>query len=277
MTEDRDLLLDEIGDRLAGFYSLRKTDSDQADEVLNSMGASDEVDRLIITELAAPRPLWLPDRFLEAHQLMIRALEGLDRNGTKRPPVGRLGPLKPVGRYLVQIVTMFIIRSHLRSLVDTMYRLYVRREANCAPRDPDRKLLRRAREDMERLKPGFKRNPLGIPTFLLGGAVLSGSVGLLQDATGVFNRDTSLIIKVVAVGILFGVAGIAGWAILRGAAVAHRRIQLTTDAPMEALYETIGRAGNAPNDQAGLFAIVSILLIVLALFLVPIGLTIAFS
>ena len=60
--------------------------------------------------------------------------------------------------------------------------------------------------------------------------------------------------------------------IVRGAAVAHRRIQLTVEEPLAALYETTGRAGDPPNDQAGAFAIIAIILTIVALLVVPIGL-----
>ena len=49
------LLLDDLGDRLTDFYSLRKTSSAQADQTLDALGANDEVDRQILLELAAPQ------------------------------------------------------------------------------------------------------------------------------------------------------------------------------------------------------------------------------
>ena len=266
MTEPQD-----ISHRLSSYYSLRKTDSEQADQLLSSLGASTEIDREIILELAAPKPLWQSDRFIAAHNLVVRGLEVLDRNGTRKVPVPRLGPLRPVVGYFVELVTKFIVRSHLRSITLNLQRLYRRREANCASDDPDRTLLRRARIDMDRLVPGFKKNPLGVPTVLLSGAFASTLVGVFQDAFGVFG--SSSLAKVIATAALFLVAAVASWVILRGAAVAHRRIALTTDEPMTALYEVIGRAGDPPKDQAGLFAVLSIALVVLSLLVIPIGLT----
>ncbi len=40
-----------------------------------------------------------------------------------------LGFLSHVVRFLVQIVTQFIVRSYIGSVIDGMYRLYERREA----------------------------------------------------------------------------------------------------------------------------------------------------
>ena len=267
------LLLDDFGERLSDFYSLRKTSSEEADHTLDALGANDEVDRQILLELGAPKPLYLPDRFLQAHTLAVRSLEVLDRNGTRKPPLPRVGPLRPVLGYLVEVAAKFVVRSHLRSLTDNLLKLYTRREANALPDDPARPLLRRGRMDMERMVPAFKRNPLAIPGFLLGGAILSSILGALVDA---FNAFTGGGVGSIIATVIFVLIGLlAAYVILKGAAVAHRRIDMTTDQPMAALYETIGRAGDPPNDKSGTFAIISIILLSIAIILVPIGLALA--
>lgn len=272
--DDAGLLLDDLGERLGDFYSLRKTSSDEADATLDALGASDEVDRQILLELGAPKPLYLPARFLEAHALMIRSLEVLDRNGTRKPPLPKVGPLRPVLGYLVEIASKFVVRSHLRSLTDNMLKLYVRREANCMPDDPSRPLLRRARMDMERMTPDFKRNPLAIPGFLLGGAVLSSVLGVLGNAVSAFTGGGAGAIVATVIFVAIGMLG--AYVILKGAAVAHRRIDMTTDRPAAALYETIGRAGKPPNDKSGAFALISIILLSIAMLLVPVGVALSF-
>jgi len=265
-----DLTLDSLRSKFSDFYSLRNTDSARADEVLGELGASSEADREIILELAAPKPIWLPDRFLEAHALVVRALEVLDRNATRKVKGPRLGPLSPIVRFFVELVTRFIVRSHLRTITDELGHLYARREANCMPDDPARTLLRRGRQDMAKIAPGFKRNPLGLPTFLLTGAVLSSLISWLQSAFGVFGSSSTA--TIIATAALFLFAFLASWVILRGAAVAHRRIGLTIETPLDALYETIGRAGTAPSNQSGLFAVVAIILTLAAVLVVPVGL-----
>lgn len=125
---------------------------------------------------------------------------------------------------------------------------------------------------MERIAPAFKRNPLGIPTFLLGGAFLSGLVGLLQEAFNVFGSSSA--VQVIATVALFLIAAVASWAFLRGAGVAHRRVALSTNKPLASLYETIGGAGEPPGDQAGFFAVLSIALTIRTLLVIPIGLAI---
>lgn len=269
MTQD-DLTVDALRSKFADFYSLHNTDSDKADAVLSELGASDEADREILIELAAPRPIWRPERFLDAHTLMVRALEVLDRNATRKIPSPGFGPLGPIIRFFIELVTRFIVRNHLRTVTEELGILYSRREANCLADDPARPLLRRGRQDITKIEPGFKRNPLGLPTFLLTGAVLSTFLSWLQNAFGVFG--SSSVATIIATAALFIIAAFASWVILRGAATAHRRIALTIEGPLDALYETIGRAGDPPSDGSGLFAIISIVLILVALLVVPIGL-----
>ena len=81
--------------------------------------------------------------------------------------------------------------------------------------------------------------------------------------------------SIVATAIFVLVALLAAYVILKAAAVAHRRIDSTTDQPMAALYETIGRAGKPPNDKSGTFAVISIILLSAAIILVPLGIGLA--
>ena len=265
-TGDRKLVLDEIDDSFDAFQILRKSDSTAADEILTSIGASDKVDRQILLELSSKRPLGHPDRFPEAHALAVRALEVLDRNGSRSIKVDAIGPLDPLASYFVQIVAKFIIRSYTASVIDNMQRLYARREANALVGDPARPMLTRARIHAERLAPGLKRNPLGIPTFLLGGAVVSGAVSLLTGA--IRALDNWVIAGVVAALALLISLG-ASWVVLRGAAIARRRIRLTMDKPLDALWETVGRAGDPPRDQSKTFVLYSVILMAAGWFIVP--------
>lgn len=267
---DRTLVLDDLSDRLGAFQLLRKSDPAAADDVLSDIGAAGKVERQIVLELGALRPLGHPDRFVEAHQIFMRSLEVLDRNGARAPEVrGVPGPLRPIAQYLAGLVARFIVRNYQASVVDNVRNLYTRREAATAPDDPARRMLSRARIHAERVSPGYKRNPLGVPTFLLGGAVLSGLVGALQNAAGVAVATTGA--RVVATIVLFGLFFVSSWAVLRGAAVARRRIRLTMVQPLRALYETIGRCGDPPKDQSRQFAIISVVLTGIAWFVLPIG------
>jgi hypothetical protein len=268
MVHDGRLQLDELGERLESFMVLRKTGSAEASAVLDELGATSDVDRDIIIELASKRPLGHPERFWEAHTGAVRALEVLDRNATRSMPAPRwVGPAKPVIKWIVGLVTGFIVKSYLRSTIDNMRRLYTRREAGCLLDDPHRPMLSRARIHSERLTEGFKRNPLGLPGFLLGGAFLSAILSSVQDAFRSAASGTvgTIIVSVAGVAVF----GAASWVFVKGSAIAHRRIALSARRPMEALYQTIGRCGNPPKDKARVFAFLAILITAMALFGIP--------
>jgi len=270
--EDRNLVLDEIEERFSAFQLVRKSDETAKNDVLSDLGATSDVDGDIILELSSTWPLGHPDRFDKAHMLAVRALEVLDRNGargvkTKAP----IGPLNHVAGFLVQLVTRFIVRQHLKRQIQHIHWLYVRREANTDLDNPFRSKLRRARIESERLVPTFNTNPLGVPTFIFGGAVLSWLVGTLQVliaglTTWYWQAAASIIVS------LFAAA--ASWIVVRGAATARHRIQLTTDRPIRALYQTIGRCGEPPRDDSIVFIVVALVLGVLAAIALPIGLAI---
>ncbi|HZO63105.1 MAG TPA: hypothetical protein VFB35_09010, partial [Gaiellaceae bacterium] len=57
--------------------------------------------------------------------------------------------------------------------------------------------------------------------------------------------------------------------ILRGAAMASRRIRLATRAPLAALWDVIGTAGDPPRDQSRKFAVIAIVLTTVAWVVVP--------
>jgi len=266
----RGLVLDELDERLAAFNAFRKSDSAKADEVLREFGGTDPVSRDIVLELAGKRPLGHPERFLSAHVGAIRSLEVLDRNGARGVKIRVLGPLNPVAAFLVQLVTRFIVSNHQKSLVSNMRKLYARREANCMPDDPNRRLLWRARRDADLVAEGFKKNPIGVPSVLLGGAVFSAAISTVMNTVvaGVGNRWTRIFLALA----LFALLGAISWIILRGSAVARRRIRLTTDRPFAALYETIGRCGNPPKDQSKLFALIAMIILAASWVFIPLGL-----
>ena len=267
------LVLDQLDEKLDAFNALRKSDVAAADRILDQVGATDSVDRQIILELASKRPLGHPDRFPEAHAGAMRALEVLDRNASRGVRVSGLGPLAPVAQYVVQQVVHFLVKSHLRNVVNNLSHLYSRREAAALKDDPDRPLLARARIQTDRVAAGYKGNPLGFPTFILGGAFLSTIIGSLQGF--VLSAVDSTFGQVLLVVALFAVLAAASWALLKGAAIARRRIKLTTDQPLEALYQTVGRCGAPPQDQARLFALVALILMAVAWIAVPVGLGIS--
>jgi len=270
---DKELLLDEFGEKLSAFQALRKDDSDAADSLLSNLGATSDVDREIVLELSSPKPLAYPDRFAEAHSLAVRSLEVLDRNGPRPVKIRGLGPLSPVAAFLVQQVTQFIVRAYVSDVADRIHRLYLRREANASRDDPARILLFHARRDMDRIVPGFKRNAFGVPLFVLGGALFSTLLSVLQRAMA--SAFESLWGRAIATVILGLLVVAVSWVILRGAATAHRRIQLTLEGPIGALWQTIDRCGNPPKDPAQVYALIAVILALLPWLLIPTGFLVA--
>lgn len=274
--EARPLVLDELDEQLERFRLLRKSDEAATDGLLVELGATSEVDRDIVLELSATRVLGTATRFDAAHNLAMRSLEVLDRNGARPASAPKwLGPLRPVAATFIQWVCRFIVRQHQAKLVDRIGDLYERRIAWSDPRSAERQRLFMAARDVRRVADTYKGNPVGVPTFLLGGAAISGVGSALRA-----GLDAALGNRFAAMGAVVLVTGLFGaiaWVIVRGAAVARRRIKLTVERPMEALWETIGRAGKPPEDQARTFALYGIALTALSWIVVPIGIAFVVS
>ncbi|HRA86000.1 MAG: hypothetical protein KAY11_12900 [Ilumatobacteraceae bacterium] len=261
-------IVDElILDRIDALRVLRADSQEEKGALLEKIAGRGKPEQDIVSELSKVRPLWRPDRFEEAHRMAMRSLEVLDRNGARSPKLPRLGPLTPPAAYVVEQMTRWIVKGHQNTMVTRVRKLYERREANSVWGSPEHHMLRRARIDAARVEPGYKGNPLGLPTFLLGGAVLSSvASGLNRFVAWAFNDTVGVIIFALVFGVVF--FGLA-WAALYSAGVARRRIRLCTDQPMKALWETIGACGTPPKDGSYDFAVYAIVLLALAWVLVP--------
>jgi len=265
--DDDNLILDELSERLATLRILREDDPDARGRMLEEIGVRGKAEEDIVSQMADRKPLWRPDRFEEAHRLAMRSLEVLDRNGVRKVSVPRLGPLAPAAEWSTQQVTRFVVKNHQNTVIDRIRKLYERREANCDWENRDRRLLRRARYDAARVEPGYKGKTIGVPAFLLGGAVLSGAFSAVQRTlrSALDNKILTVVFGVVVVAVFVG----AAWSAIYGAAIARRRIRLALDQPLKALYETIGACGPPPQDQSTNFAVYAIGLFLLAWIVIP--------
>ena len=263
-------IVDElILDRIDALAVLRADTPEQKGALLEKIAGRGKPEQDIVSELSKVHPLWRPDRFEEAHRMAMRSLEVLDRNGARSPKLPKLGPLTPIASYVVEQMTRYIVKGHQNTLVTRIRKLYERREANSQWGSAEHVMLRRARIDAARVEPGYKGNPLGLPTFLLGGAVFSTlASGISQFFGWAFQKKVGAIVFAAVFVLLF--AGLA-WAALYSAGVARRRIRLCTDQPMKALWETIGACGKPPKDGSYDFAVYAIILLVLTFAVVPIG------
>lgn len=265
------LLLDELSERLERFRILYDSDAEATDEMLGQLGGQGRVEREMARELAATRPLRRPERVADAHAVAMRALEVLSRNGVRPPSRSpRLGPLTGPSRYLVQQVVRYVVRRHLKSVVEALRDLYSRRLAWVPPDDPARSTLLRARRDVERATAAYEKSAIGVPAFLIGGAAVSSVTQFVRSAaTAAAGSRVGLS---VAVAVTFLLLAGASWVALQGAAIARRRIKLSLDHPLAALWETIGWCGSPPKDPSRPLAAVAVALTFAGWLLIPIGL-----
>ena len=264
-----DLLIDQID----SLRVLRADSDEEKGRLLEQIGGKGLVEQEMVAQMSAVKPLHHPDRFEEAHRIMMRGIEVLDRNGPRPAKVPNVGPLRPVAQWLVQQVSRWIIKSHLNRLTGRICGLYEKREANSDWGTRDHAMLRRARLDARRVQASASGSALGLPTFLLGGAALTSVASGLQSLART-AMDSTLGVSILGFITVF-VLGALSWVALYSAGVARRRIRLSTDQPMKALWETIGAAGKPPRDESYNFAAYAIILLVLAWIVVPLAIWLA--
>lgn len=262
-----ELVLDELTDQLDRTRRLLTgSPSDVAERALGRIGGESEVDARLASELALSAPLATPGRFEEAHRLVMRAVEVLDREGFRHPPVVAFGPLRGLATPAVEFVAKFIVRSYTKGVVDGLVKLYAQRESQSEPRSTERRVLARARLDVQRLEPRYSGGGVGAPLLLAAGAAVPALASLGQQL-GAIDFNARWVLVGVAVPLVLFV--LLSWLLLRGAAVARHRSRLIMGQPIAALYETVGRAGDPPEDDSILFATIAIVLTALVWFALP--------
>src|SRR4029079_12750954 len=98
-----------------------------------------------------------------------------------------LAPLLRVARWSVQLVARYLVVSHLRNVATTLRNLYGLREIESVPGTQERRELRRARMDAERMVASLETRAFGVPTFVIGAAALpvtaslGRALGVLSD------------------------------------------------------------------------------------------------
>ena len=249
------------------FRMLRARKADQS-LLIERFGGTGAPERDIETELASAAPLAQPSLFEVAHRNALYSIEVLERNGARGAKMPRLGPLKPIASALVSVVTRWIVRGHLNTLIGRISRVCARREAITAPRSTEFLMLRRARMRTRLVEDGYRGgNSAGLPAFLVGGALLSTVASTAQSAIeSVFNTTHG---GLVLAGVALAILGSISWVALFSAGVARRRIRMTTDAPIRELWLVIGNCGRPPRDRSLGFAIYAIAMSVVAWIAVP--------
>jgi hypothetical protein len=262
-----ELLLDELTDQLDRTRRLLTgSPGDAAERALSRIGGASMADARLTAQLAVARPLAAPERFGEAHRLMMRALEVLERDGHQDPPVRAIGPLRGPARLLVEFVAKYVVRSFTRGVVGDLATLYAQRESQSEPGSQERRLLAGARAEVERLEPRFSGGGLGAPLFFLAGALVPALASVAQQA-GAIRVDARVLVPGMIVPLVLFV--VLSWGLLRGAAVARHRSRLVMGRPLAALWETIGQAGDPPEDGAVWIATIAVVLAALVWFALP--------
>jgi hypothetical protein len=197
------------------------------------------VEARIAADFAAAGPLANPGRFLEAHRLAIRALEVLDRDGSRDPTVSRrFGPLRGLVRRGVEFVAEYIVKTYAENVVSAMQRLYTRREPQAPRGSTERAHLSQARVEIERVAPGFRGGGIGVPALVAGNAAVP--LWLQPRSTSA----PSISSQSRSCGAVRGAVGLSGCSVrpLSGAAVAHRR-RSSCASHSPPLWETVGNCG----------------------------------
>ncbi len=147
--------------------------------------------------------------------------------------------------------------------------LYERREASAVWGSLEHRSLRRARKDMARVERGLRSDRMKLPTFLLGGAFLTGALSAVLSGVVAATRNVSLLVVLALVTVVLLV--VLSWVSIYAAAVARHRIRLSTDWALTALYQAIGAAGKPPRDHSYNLAIVAITCMLAAILVLPLA------
>lgn len=232
-------------------------------------------DREMLRELARQSSLARPDRFESDHRHVLVALESLRRHGHHGARVDeKLGLLRTPVRYVVELVARYVVVSHCKSIAMSLRNLYWMREMQSEPGTRERELLQPARLDAQALVEIARGREIGVPTFVIGGLLIPVGLSIWRLATGTV-REWWVALLAGAIGVAVGL--LISWFVLRGAALASRRIRLSVRQPLVELWQSMGSCGGPPKDQSRRFAIVAITLTLGVWIVLPLLVTISLA
>ncbi|HSF60695.1 MAG TPA: hypothetical protein VLA69_03300 [Gaiellaceae bacterium] len=232
-------------------------------------------DREMLRELARQAPLARPERFESDHRTVLVALESLRRHGHHGARVDeKLGLFRTPVRYLVELVARYVVVSHCKNVAVSLRNLYWMREMQSEPGSPERELLQPARLDAQALVEITRGREIGVPTFVIGGLLIPAGLSIWRLATGTV-REWWIALLAGAIGVVVGL--LISWFVLRGAALASRRIRLSVRQPLVELWRSIGSCGGPPRDQSRRFAIVAITVTLGVWIVLPLLVTISLA
>jgi hypothetical protein len=267
--------LDELYDNPLERLQLLGGDDAAIAAFLDEIDVRGPRDREMLRELARPSSLARPDRFESDHRRVLVALESLRRHGHHGASAGaHLLLLHTPVRFLVELVARYVVVSHVKNVAVNLRNLYWLREMQTEGASPEVELLRKARLDAQALVEITKSREIGVPTFVIGGLLIPVGLSLWRLASGT-TREWWIALLAGAIGIAVGF--LVSWFVLRGAALASRRIRLSVAQPLAELWRTIGHCGAPPKDQSRRFAVVAISLTLGVWIVLPLLVTLSLA
>ena len=268
--------LDELYDNPLERLQLLAGDDTAIAAFLDEIDVRSPREREMLEELARPAVLAHPERLELDHRRLVAALESLRRHGHHGSLAGRrLGRLHPVVRFLVELVARYVVVSYVKKVATDLRNLYWLRELEAAEGSPEKALLQRARADAQALVGITRSRELGIPTFVLGGLLIPAALSVWRLASGFTFEHWWVAVIVGVSGIVVGLA--ISWIVLRGAALASRRIRLSVAEPLQRLWRAIGSCGKPPRDHSRRFTVVAVTLTVGVWIVLPLLVTLSLA
>lgn len=232
-------------------------------------------DREMLRELARTSSLARPERFEEDHRSVLVALESLRRHGHHGATAdARLGILRVPVRYFVELVARYVVVSYCKSIATNLRNLYWLREMESPRGSREQALLQAARLDAQALVEIARGREIGVPTFVIGAVVVPAGLSVWRLASGTVREWWVALVAgaaSVAVGLLIS------WIVLRGAALASRRIRLSVREPLAELWRAVGHCGSPPKDHSRRFAVVAITLTLGVWIVLPLLVTLSLA
>jgi hypothetical protein len=267
--------LDERYDNPLERLQLLGSDDEAIAAFLDEIDVRSPRDREMLRELARTSPLARPERFDEDHRRVLVALESLRRHGHHGAGTApQLRFLRTPVRYLVELVARYVVVSYCKTVALSLRNLYWIREMQSESGSRELELLRPARFDGQALVEITKGREIGVPTFVIGAVLIPAGLSIWRLATGTV-REWWIALLAGAIGIAIGL--LISWIVLRGAALASRRIRLSVSEPLAELWKTIGHCGTPPKDHSRRFAIVAISLTLGVWIVLPLLVTLSLA
>jgi hypothetical protein len=267
--------LEEAYDNPLERLQLLGSDDEAIAAFLDEIDVHGPRDREMLGELARAAPLARPDRFEDDHRRVLIAVESLRRHGHHGAQTpAYLGFLRTPIRYLVELVARYVVVSYCKTVATSLRNLYWLREMQAVSGSRELEILRPARFDAQALVEITRGREIGVPTFVIGAILVPAGLSIWRLATGTISTWW---IAALAGLVSIAVGLLISWVVLRGAALASRRIRLSLRPPLTELWRTIGHCGSAPTDHSRRFAITAITLTLGVWIVLPLLVTLSLT